>query len=312
VSPLTAGAGHLSAERPLDYRYVSVSERRRRWELRVYPAVRSTGRWLAVAIPVADVALVVAGVLDLWTGVLAGAVLELVLVLVVVAEARVFRRAYRGARADGLARLDAVRAGMRGVWPPVVVALAEAEIGLWQSLWWGVRRRRDVPAGELPVSYGDRFTVMLWAISGLGALELAVVHVLTAQWPVVRWSLFALGSYALLWVVGFGLSLRQRPHLLRADELVLRFGHVRSVRVPLQQLVSVATGAAGHKRNLELDGDSMAMSVMGDTNVELRFSPPVEVDVAGRIHAIARIRCYADGPREAASALRNHVLDRAP
>jgi hypothetical protein len=48
--------------------------------------------------------------------------------------------------------------------------------------------------------------------------------VLTAQWPVVRWSLFALGSYALLWVVGFGLSLRQRPHLLRADELVLRFG----------------------------------------------------------------------------------------
>jgi hypothetical protein len=118
VSPLTAGAGHLSAERPLDYRHVSVSERRRRWELRVYPAVRSTGRWLAVAIPVADVALVVAGVLDLWTGVLAGAVLELVLVLVVVAEARVFRRAYRGARADGLARLDAVRAGMRGVWPP--------------------------------------------------------------------------------------------------------------------------------------------------------------------------------------------------
>ena len=74
----------------------------------------------------------------------------------------------------------------------------------------------------------------------------------------------------------------------------------------------MTTGAAGHKRNLELDGDSMAMSVMGDTNVELRFFPPVEVDVAGRIHALTRIRCYADGPREAASALRNHVLDRAP
>jgi hypothetical protein len=265
-----------------------------------------------VAVPVVDVALVLTGVLDLRTGVVVGTVLELVLVLVVVAEARVFRRVYRGVRADGQARSDAVRAGTRAVWPPVVVALAEAEIGLWRSLWWGVRRRRDVPAGELPVSYGDRLTVMLWAISGLGALELAVVHVLTAQWPVVRWSLFALGSYALLWVVGFGLSLRQRPHLLRADELVLRFGHVRSVRVPLQQLASVTTGAAGHKRNLELDGDSMAMSVMGDTNVELRFSPPVEVDVASGIRELARIRCYADEPRDAASALRNHVLDRAP
>jgi hypothetical protein len=82
--------------------------------------------------------------------------------------------------------------------------------------------------------------------------------------------------------------------------------------VPLQQLASVTTGAAGHKRNLELDGDSMAMSVMGDTNVELRFSPPVEVDVASGIRELARIRCYADEPRDAASALRNHVLDRAP
>jgi hypothetical protein len=274
--------------------------------------MRSTGRWLVVVIPVVDVALVLTGVLDLRTGVVVGAALELVLVLVVLAEARVFRRAYTGARAEGLARPDAVCAGMRAVWPPVVVALVEAEIGLWQSLWWGVRRRRDVRPGELPVSYGDRFTVMLWAICGLGALELVVVHLLTAQWPVVRWSLLALGVYALLWVVGFGLSLRQRPHLLRADELVLRFGHVRSVRVPLNRLASVTTGAAGHTRNLELDGDSMAMSVMGDTNVELRFFPPVEVDVAGRIRELARIRCYADGPREAASALRASALDRAP
>jgi hypothetical protein len=271
------------------------------------------GRWVAVAIPVADVALVLTGVLDLRTGVVVGAVLELVLLLVLVAEVRVFRRAYTGARAGGLDRLDAVRAGTRAVWPPVVVALAEAEMGLWQSLWWGVWRRRDVRPGEVAVSYSDRFTVMLWAICCLGALELAVVHLLTAPWPVVRWSLFALGVYALLWVLAFGLSLRQRPHLLRADELVLRFGHLRSVRVPLQHLLSVTTGAvAGHKRNLEVDGDSMAMSVMGDTNVELRFFPPVEVAVAGRIRELVRIRCYADGPREVAASLRAHAGDRAP
>jgi hypothetical protein len=276
-------------------------------------ALQSIGRWLAVVVPIADIALVLTGVLDVRTGVVVGTVLELVLVLVLVAEARAFRRAYRGARADGLVRSDAVRAGMRAVWPPVVVALAEAEIGLWQSLWWGVRRRQDARPGEVAVSYSNRFTVMLWAISGLGALELVVVHVLTARWPVVRWCLFALGVYALLWVVGFVLSLRQRPHLLRADELVLRFGYLRSVRLPLQQLVSVTTGAvAGHRRNLELDGDAMAMSVMGDTNVELRFSPPVVVDVGGRHRELARIRCYADGPREVAASLGAHVLDRAP
>jgi hypothetical protein len=277
------------------------------------PTLQSIGRWLAVAVPLADVALVLTGVLDLRTGIVVGGLLELVLVLVVAAEVRVFRRAYRSGRADGLARSDAVRVGMRAVWPPVVVALAEAEIGLWRSLWWGIRRRQDVRPGELPFSYSDRFTVMVWAICCLGALELAVVHVLTARWPVVRWCLFALGLYALVWIVGFVLSLRQRPHLLRADELVLRFGHLRSVRVPLQQLVSVTAGAvSGHRRNLELDGDSMAMSVMGDTNVELRFSPFVEVEVGGQIRELARIRCYTDRPRKVSASLRAQVLDRAP
>ena len=52
-------------------------------------------------------------VVDLRAGLLVGAVLELVLLLVVVAAAQVLRRAFRAARADGLARLDAVRAGMR-------------------------------------------------------------------------------------------------------------------------------------------------------------------------------------------------------
>jgi hypothetical protein len=279
----------------------------------VHPrALQSIGRWLAVAVPVVDLALVLTGLLNLRTGLVVGAVLEFVLVLVIVAEVRLFRRAYTGARAGGLARLDAFRVGMRAVWPPVVVALAEAELGLWQSLWWAVRHRRDVRPGESAVSYGDRFTVLLWAVGCLGGLELAVVHVLTAHWPVLRWCLFALGAYALLWVLAFGLSLRQRPHLLRADEFILRFGHVRSVRVPLQHLATVTTGAvAGHKRTLELDGDSLALSVMGDTNLDLRFRSPVEVDVAGRVRELVRIRCYADTPREVAASLRERVLDQS-
>jgi hypothetical protein len=61
----------------------------------------------------------------------------------------------------------------------------------------------------------------------------------------------------------------------------------------------VHTGAtAGHRRNLELDGDFLAMSVMGDTNVELRFTPPVE----------ARVRCYADDPGWVAARLRTRAL----
>jgi hypothetical protein len=121
-----------------------------------------------------------------------------------VVEARAFRAAHRQARLVGRSRAQAAASGLEAVWPPVVVRLARAEIGLFRSLWWAVRGRRAVREGELPLPYADRFTVMLWAICCLGALELGVVHVLTARWPAARWALFAPGVYALLWVLGFG------------------------------------------------------------------------------------------------------------
>jgi len=87
--------------------------------------------------------------------------------------------------------------------------------------------------------------------------------------------------------------------------LVLRFGHVRSTRVPLERLTSVATGAvAGHERNLVIEGDRLVAAVMGDTNVELRFDPAVDVEVAGRVRPLARISFYADDPRGVARLLR--------
>src|SRR5687768_14707745 len=106
--------------------------------------VVSVGRWLAVLVPLAEILLVVSGFLDMRTAVLVGVVLEVLLAVIVVGEVAVFRRAYRGARADGRPRAAAVGAGLRAAWPPSVIALANAEIGLWRALWWAVRRRRDV------------------------------------------------------------------------------------------------------------------------------------------------------------------------
>lgn len=267
--------------------------------------VISVGRWLAVVIPVVDLGLVLSGLLDARTGLLVGVGLELLLGVVVVAEVRVFRAAYRRGLASGRTRRESTVHGMEAAWPPIVLRLARAEIGLFRSLWWAVRRRRAVAPDELPIPYCDRFTVMVWAVCCLGALELGVVHVLTARWPAVQWSLFAVGVYALLWVLGFGQSLRQHPHLLRTGELVLRFGHFRSTRVPLDGLVAVRGGAeSGHARNLVRGDDGLVLAVMGDTNVDLRFDPAVDVQVDGRPHPSTRIRFYADDPRAVVRLLR--------
>jgi len=263
-------------------------------------------RWLAVVVPVADLGLVVSGVLDARTGLIVALVLELALVGVVLVEIRLFGAAYRRGRAGGRTRSGAVVLGMEAAWPPIVVRGVRAELGLLRAVWWGARGRRAVPPGAVELACAERFTVLMWAVGCLGALEVGVVHVLTARWPVLQWSLFALGVYAVVWVLGFGLSLRQHPHLLHDGELVLRFGHFRSIRVPLDRLQAPrARTASGHRRTVVLEDGRLAVSVMGDTNIELRFEPPVQVEVAGHPEQVSRIAFYADDVGSAVRLLRN-------
>jgi hypothetical protein len=230
------------------------------------PAARtasSVARWLMLVIPLVDVALVLPGVLSLRTGIVVALVLEALLAAVLVVETAAFRRAYRAERRLGGSRRAGLVAGAEAVWPPVVLRLARAEAGVVRSLWWAVRRRSDVGPGDLPLPYAGRFRLVLGALAVLGALETAVVHVLL-PWQTARWVLLAVSLYALLWVLGSGLSLFQHPHLLRDDELVLRFGHLRSVAVPLPGLVAVRRSVrSGHEEVLRRDGDRLVLSVMG-------------------------------------------------
>ena len=273
------------------------------------PAARaafSVARWLTLVIPLVDVALVLTGVLSLRTGVVVALVLEVLLAVVLVVEAAAFRRAYRAVWRSGGKRRAGLVAGAEAVWPPVVLRMARAEAGVVRSLWWAVRRRSDVGPGDLPLPYAGRLRLVLGALTVLGALETVVVHVLL-PWETARWVLLAVSLYALVWVLGSGLSLFQHPHLLRDDELVLRFGHLRSVAVALAGLVAVRRSVASeHKRILLRDGDRLVLSVMGDTDVELRFDPPVHV--AGQDEPVVRVAFWVDDPQAVVRLLRDRAV----
>jgi hypothetical protein len=79
--------------------------------------------------------------------------------------------------------------------------------------------------------------------------------------------------------------------------------------VPLAGLRGVGRSVvAGHRRSVVLDGDRLALPVMSDTNVELRFYPLVAVEVQGRVHDLRHIAFYADDPRSAVALLRAGLL----
>src|SRR3712207_635843 len=124
---------------------------------------------------------------------------------------------------------------------------------------------------------------MLWAVLLLGPLEIGVVHVLTARWPLVRWALLAVGVVGLVGFLAWGLSLRQHPHVVRGRTLLLRSGRSRAVALPLETVRTVRRHVVGgHPRIVGVEADGLAVSFLGDTNVELRLDPPADVEVRGR------------------------------
>ncbi|ADB73316.1 hypothetical protein [Geodermatophilus obscurus] len=253
-----------------------------------------------------DVALALSGVLSLRTGIVVALVLEALFAVVLVVEAAAFRRAYRATRQRGAGRRTGLVAGAEAVWPPVLLRLVRAEAGVIRALWWAVRRRSAVGPDDVPLPYAGRFGLVLGAVTALGVLETAVVHVLL-PWEIARWVLLVVSFYGLVRVLGSGLSLFQHPHVLRDGELVLRSGHLHPIAVPLAGLVSARRSTESeHGRTVVRNGDRLVLSVMGDTDVELRFDPPVPV--AGQDEPVARVAFWADDPQAVVRLLRDRAV----
>jgi hypothetical protein len=105
-------------------------------------------------------------------------------------------------------------------------------------------------------------------------VETVVVHVLVV-WPPLRWSLLALSVYGVLGLVAFDCTTRQQPHVVRGGELLLRFGHFRTARVPLDDLAGVRKHVPdAHSKTLEVDDGGLALSFMGGANVDCGSHPP--------------------------------------
>jgi hypothetical protein len=224
---------------------------------------------------------------------------------VVVTEARAFRRAFRQARSADRGRAAALSAGLAEALPAPVTWFLRTEAGIVRALCWAVSRRRAVEPTDVVIPYTDRIGVLLGMTAGLGGVEAVVVHVLV-PWAPVRWALLVLSVYGLLWVIGLAFSLRQHPHVLRGDELLLRFGHFRTTHVPLAHLLGARREVRnGHKHNVEI-GDG-TLSVAGETAVELEFSPAAEIEVRGRSEHVTSVRFFADDPRAAVRLLQQRA-----
>jgi hypothetical protein len=167
-----------------------------------------------------------------WTRPALGAVAELAVAGFLVVRLR------RGVRA-GAGESDVVErltVAARELLPlPAAAAILASEIAVfWYAFGpWG--RRPHVPNGATPFTM-HRETItgaLFWALAGLSAVEVLVVHIIVRRWShTAAWVLTGLGAYAAVWMVAVARSLPLRPILVQDDALTVRCGILWTLRVP--------------------------------------------------------------------------------
>jgi hypothetical protein len=274
-------------------------------------------RWLPFVIVAAELVLVFAGVIDLAQAAVAIVVLEAALAVILVGEAATLFSVYKKVRGSGQSRTAAASAALDAALPPIVARLVKQELRMMASVG-GIfsGRRSSHPPGVSVVPYGSNMRSLLKVLIGVSILELVVVGVVVELFvssAILRWGLLIVSLYMLVWVCAFTASMARNPHVVGPEQLRLRFGMLTDIGIPTRLISSARADRQGsHKHVVDVEDDTLSLSIMGTTNVLAELDEPYEVDLGHKgVHAVRRLRFHADRPDAAVKAIREATARQA-
>ncbi|MFJ4779086.1 hypothetical protein [Streptomyces sp. NPDC088762] len=265
-------------------------------------------RWVAAAVVPGELVVVcclAAGVrLPAW----AVAASEVLVLAVLLLEARVVRALYAAARAGGAAPREAWRAAVRTVVPVQVRRLVRHELRAAASLgWWVLRRKHGVRDGDLTAGYTGPQTAMMYGMLFVSVIE-TVVLALLIPWPAVHRVVLVVDLYGILLVLALHAACVARPHVVRTDgSLRIRYGALFDLVVPPEAVASVRVDRRYPEgRLVTVSEDGVLDLIVGSqTTVTLELARPLAFTRPLGARGEARtIRFHADDPRALVSALR--------
>lgn len=260
-------------------------------------------KWLLLALVVAEVILVRAGILDTVSAI--GIIVGIEFLLLIVAGRQVFfafRRFHRD-RTLGLDVWAALEDGFAELLPRQVARVLALELRLWSCLWnWLLRRHR---LGENEYSYHKR--------SIMGTMLILVVFSTPAEvilfeifvpWDWLRWVLLVVCIYALFWIFGLYASMVTLPHRLESNGIRLHYGMLAGGVIPYENIVSCEENR--HTAPKGRDGlcftrskGEAYLSVGGKTDITLQLTTPLSLHGFFKpSEAVKTIHVAVDSPRE--------------
>lgn len=191
----------------------------------------------------------------------------------------------------------------------LVVLVVRLELQMYGGLLRLVRRRPDVPEGTTPVRYVGAVSALLWGLTIVSAVELVVLH-LVIPWHAVRLAADIVGIWGLAWCLGMTACHYVYPHL--ADDAGLRLRAARrpaAVEVAWSQVAAAVVSEKGRdsSRSLQVEDGVLHVVVGSRTNVTLRLTEPLVVEVRGTSYDVAEVRFFADDPRAVVARVRESI-----
>lgn len=269
-------------------------------------------KWLMLALIIAEVVLVRAGVLDVSTaiGVVVG--IELLLLIVAGRQIVVALRRYRRGRAAGLDLRAALEDGFAVLLPRKVARIVALEPLLWACLGkWALRRNR---LGQGEFHYHKRSPVgpLLIVVLFTTPVEVLLFELLI-PWNWLRWLLLIAAIYALFWAFAFYASLVVLPHRIERAGVRLRYGALADATIPYDAITLVEhrplrPSGGGDGLRVDRGEEAAYIAVGGRTAVTLQLRAPCTLNgLLSTTSPVKTVHVAADDPegltRELNSAL---------
>ncbi|SHN05191.1 hypothetical protein [Streptomyces yunnanensis] len=179
---------------------------------------------------------------------------------------------------------------------------------------WVARRRVEVPEGARALPYAGAQAALMYGLTFVFVVETVGVSLLLRDRPGLHAVALVADVYTVLLVLGSQAAAVTRPHVLGAEDLLVRNGARMELRIPLASIASVrydlrsrqdaGSGAGGEQG----DGGPLELAIAGQTSVTVELAEPVVVvRLLGRRETVRTVRFHADDARGAVGAVRDAV-----
>lgn len=179
--------------------------------------------------------------------------------------------------------------------PRKILALLVSEVGSLIAAFTFLKPHKNVDSEVRFFTVHKNLRTVVFMVLALSVVEIGIVHFAISNtfW---RYFLLVISVYAVVLLSGFYVTVRDQPHLITPQGLVLRNGRRLTCEIPWSHLCHTSSVTAGEGGDVAIDEDgNLRVPVLSEVNVRLEVdSPVVAEDLYKGLMMVSSIEIYCD------------------